>query len=70
MVRRPGKSYGDLEMILGQDMFQCIRPLEFLQTNRKNTPIADRLLLGWVLSGPLPSTWGLFSTCFNRLKVS
>ena len=63
-------------MILGQDVFHCIRPLEYFETDRTNTPIAVRLPLGWVLSGSLPSNSGLISTCFkavtqkgNRFKV-
>ena len=52
-------------MILGQDVFHCIRPLEYFEADRPNTPIADRSLLGWVLSGPLPSTPCLFSTSFK-----
>ena len=58
-------SYGDVEMILGQDLFHCVRPLECFETDLKNTPTAVRLPFGWVLSGPLPSTSGVFSTCFN-----
>ena len=60
-------SYGDVEMILGQDVFHCIRQLEFFKTERKNTPLAVPLPLGWVLSGPLPSTSGQMSTCFNAV---
>ena len=60
--------YGDVEMILGQDVFHAIRPLEYFETDRKDTPIAVRLPLGWVLSGPLPSTSGLFSTCFKSVS--
>ena len=52
-------SYSNVEMILGQDVFHCIRPLEYFEADRPNTPIAFRLPLGWVLSGPLPSTTGL-----------
>ena len=33
--------------------------------NVKNTPVAVRLSLGWILSGPLLSTSGLLSTCFK-----
>ena len=57
-------SFRDVELIHGQVVFHCIRPLEYFKTDRKNTPIAVRLPLGWVLSGPLPSTSGLISTCF------
>ena len=57
-------------MIFRRDMFHCIRPLEYFETERKNTPIAIRLPLGWVLSGPLPSTLGLSLTCFNAVTQS
>ena len=60
-------SYGDVEMILRQDVFHCIHLLEFFGTDRRNTPISIRLQLGWVLSGPLPSTSGLISTCFKAV---
>ena len=60
-------SYTDVEMILGQDVFHSIRPLEYFDSDRKNTPVAVRLPLGWVLSGPLPSTSGFYSTCFKAV---
>ena len=60
-------SCGDEEMILGQDMFLCNRPLEYFETHGKKTQTAVRLQLSWVLSGPLPSTSGLFSTCFKAV---
>ena len=63
-------SYADVEMILGQDVFHAIRPLEYFESDRANTPIAVRLPLGWVLSGPLPSATGLFSTCFKAVASS
>ena len=63
-------SYSNVEMILGQDVFHCIRPLEYFEADCPNTPIAVRLPLGWVLSGPLPSTTGLFSTCFKAVSSS
>ena len=60
-------SYADVDMILGQDLFHFIRPLEYFESDSKNAPVAVRLPLGWVLSGPLPSTSGLFSTCFKAV---
>ena len=63
-------SYADVEMILGQDVFHSIRPLAYFESDRQNTPIAVRLPLGWVLSGPLPSASGLFSTCFKAVTNS
>ena len=58
-------SYAEVEMIIGQDAFHAIRPLEYFVTDAKNAPVAVRLPLGWVLSGPLPSTSCLSSTCFR-----
>ena len=63
-------SYGDVEMILGQDVFHSIRPFEYFESDRKNSPIAVRIPLGWVLSEPLPSTSGLVSTCFKVVTQS
>ena len=63
-------SYADVEMILGHDVFHAIRPLEYFESDRANSPIAVRLPLGWVLSGPLPSATGLFSTCFKAVASS
>ena len=60
-------NYGDVEMILGQNVFHCIRTLGCFETDRKNTPIAVRLPLGWVFSGPLSSTLCLISTCFKAV---
>ena len=57
-------------MILGQYVFHSIRPLEYFESERKNSPIAVRIPLGWVLSGPLPSTSGLVSTCFKAVIQS
>ena len=44
-------------------------PLYF-EADRPITQIAVRSLLGWVLSGPLPSTTGLFSICFKAVTSS
>ena len=60
-------SYGDVEMILDQDMFHCTHPWEYFETDRKSIPIAVHLPLGWLLSDSLPSTSGLFSTCFKAV---
>ena len=50
-------SYGEIEMILGQDVYHAIRPLEYFS--------ADNLPVSWVLSGPLPSISSLVSVCFK-----
>ena len=65
-------SYADVELVLGQDAFAAIHPLEYFEAESKNSPIAVRLPLGWVLSGPLPSTACMLSTCFKanaKLKI-
>ena len=58
-------SYGEIEMILGQDVYHAIRPLECFSADEKCSPFAVRLPIGWVLSGPLPSSSSLVSVCFK-----
>ena len=52
-------------MILGKDVYHAIRTLEYFAADEKCSPFAVRLPIGWVLSGPLPSSLGLVSTCFK-----
>ena len=52
-------------MILGQDVYHAIRPLEYFSADEKCSPFVVRLPIGWVLSGPLPSSSSLASTCFK-----
>ena len=58
-------SYKDIEMILGQDVYHAIRPLEYFSADEKRPPVAVRLPISWVLSGTLPSNSCLTSTCFK-----
>ena len=58
-------SYGEIEMILGQDVYHAIRLLEYFSADEKCSPFAVRLPIGWVLSGPHPSSSSLVSTCFE-----
>ena len=37
------------------------------ETDSKSSPVAVRLPLGWVLSGPIPSASGLISTSFKSV---
>ena len=46
--------YAEIKIPLGQDMFNCISPLQYSKLDNR-TPCAVRLPLGWVPSGPLPS---------------
>ena len=63
--------YGNIGMILGQDVYHAIRPLECCEADEKCSPFAVRLPLGWVLSGPLlssSSSLNVFqSQCRTRL---
>ena len=52
-------------MILGQDVYHANRPLEYFSADEKRSPVALRLPIGWVLSGSLPSSSCLSSTCFK-----
>ena len=52
-------------MILGQDVYHAICLLEYFSANEKRSPVAVRLPIGWVLSGSLPSSSCLTSTCFK-----
>ena len=58
-------SYSDVQIILGQDAFRAIRPVEYFESEDRNAPVAVRLPIGWVLSGPVPSISALVSTCFR-----
>ena len=60
--------YKDIGMILGQDVYDAIRPLEYFSANEKRKPVALRLPIGWVLSGLLPSSSCLTSTCFKVIS--
>ena len=43
-------SYGNIEMILGQDVYHAIRPLEYFAADKKCSPFAVRSPIGWVLA--------------------
>ena len=63
-----GYSYASPKMIFHQDMVEFTRLLEYFATDQKYTPIAVRLPLAWVSSGPLPSTSGLLSTWITAVS--
>ena len=58
-------TYSDVNVILGQDAFAAIRPIAYFDCEQPNTPVAVRLPIGWVLSGPMPSSTCLLSLCFK-----
>ena len=45
-------NYQDVVLLLGQDAYECIQPIEY-RAGQPNQPIAVRTALGWVLSGPV-----------------
>ena len=57
--------YADVDMILGQDVYEYICLLEYCQDKSQKSPFSVRLPIGWVLSGPLPASTGLISTCLH-----
>ena len=60
-------SYADVDLIIGQDSFHAIRPEEYFKSEAdpNTSPVAVRLPIGWVLSGPMPTSTGFLSTCFK-----
>ena len=59
------ETYPHIEIILGEDVYHAIRPLEYFSADEKRSPVAARSPIGWALSGPLPSSSCLTSTCFK-----
>ena len=59
--------YEDVEIVIGQDFYHAIRPVEYLLGEDSISPCGLRLPIGWVLSGPLPPTVlsGPNSSCFK-----
>ena len=58
-------SYSDVELILGQDIYEAIRPIEYVKPTGKNVPMAVLLPIGWVTSGPVDSTTAFLSSMFK-----
>ena len=62
-------TYEDVEVIIEQDYYHAVRPLEFILGDDKNSPCSVRLQLGWVISGPLPPSVNSTSSCFKCVVV-
>ena len=60
-------SYSNIEMILGQDVYHAIRPIEYFESESKCAPVAVRLPIACVLKGPLPSSSNFVSSCFKAI---
>ena len=58
-------TYEDVEVIIGQDYYHAVRPIEFILRDDKNSPCSVRLPIGWVISGPLPPSVNSISSCFK-----
>ena len=61
-------SFADVKMLLGQDGFHFVHPLDLFESDHQNTSVAVHLPFGWVMTGPLLSTSGLVFTCFNAFE--
>ena len=55
----------DVEVIIGQDYYHAVRPIEFILGDDKNSPCSIRLPIGWVISGPLPPSVNSTSSCIK-----
>ena len=60
-------TYEDVEVIIGQDYYHAVRPIEFILGDDKISPCSVRLPIGWVISGPLPPSVNSTSSCFKRV---
>ena len=60
-------SYADVDLIISQDYSHAIRPEEYFKSevDPNTSAVAVRLPIGWVLSGPMPTSTGFLSTCFK-----
>ena len=58
-------TYEDAEVIIGQDYYHVVRPIEFILVDDNNSPCSVRLPIGWVISGPLPPSVVSTSSCFK-----
>ena len=61
-------NYKDVVLILGQDAYECIQPLE-CRAGQPNQPIAVRTALGWVLSGPVSNQALKECSTFNAVTT-
>ena len=57
----------DVEIIIGQNYYHAVRPIEFILGDDKNSPCSVRLPIGWVISGPLPPSVHSTSSCLKCL---
>ena len=57
-------NYKNVEVILGQDYYHAVRPIEFLLGEDSYSPCSDRLPISWVISCPLLPSAELTS-CFK-----
>ena len=55
----------DVEVIIGQNYYHAVRPIEFILGDDKNSPCSVRLPILWVISGPLPPSVRSTSSCFK-----
>ena len=64
-IKPTQNTYEDVEVIIGQDYYHAVRPIEFILGDDNNSPCSVRLPIGWVISGPLPPSVNSTSSCFK-----
>ena len=55
----------DVEVIIGQDYYHAVRPIDFVLGDDKNSPWSVRLPIGWVISGQLLTFVQSISSCLK-----
>ena len=58
-------TYEHVEIIIGQDYYHAVRPIESILGDDKNSPCSVRLPIGWIISGALPPSVVSTSSCFK-----
>ena len=58
-------TYNYVEVMIGQDYYQAVRPNEFILGYDKNSPFSVDLPIGWVTHRPLPPSVVSNSLCFK-----
>ena len=58
-------TYEDVEVIIGQDYYHAVRPIEIILGDDKNSPCSVRLPIGCFIKGPLPPSVNSTSSCFK-----
>ena len=58
-------THEDVEVIIGQDYYHAVRPIEFVLGDDKSSSCSVCLPIDWVISGPLSPSVASTSSCFK-----